>query len=229
MGLQPYGTEAVANQVNKTGIVTEAVGMSAGQAIKTISFYCMFICGGLLALGANFNYQVPGFVNSIGYSPLVGGSVASTVMIGAIIGKFVLGYLNDKIGVKGASIVGLADGMLAMVLMLLAKMHIYLLYTGAFLFGFGFAMLTVVPPLIVRLIFGQKDYSAIYSYLSTIQAVMGAIAVFGFGWLYDVTNTFASSLIIVGASYAVCLVLIFIALKAGKSILESENKVQLRT
>lgn len=69
---------------------------------------------------------------------------------------------------------------MAMLLMLFGKVDVNLLYTGALLYGFGYAMLTVEPPLMIKTLFGQKDYSAIYSYISTMQAMLGAIAVFIF-------------------------------------------------
>lgn len=71
--------------VNQNG---EPAGATAAQAIKAPAFYCLLLCAGLLTIAANLNYQIPGYVKSIGYSPLIAGTVASTIMIGVIIGKF---------------------------------------------------------------------------------------------------------------------------------------------
>ncbi|SHN88271.1 MFS transporter [Desulfitobacterium chlororespirans] len=223
MGLQPYGAE----EVKPGSVAPELTGVSASAALKTPSFYLMFFTGALLALTCNFNAHIPGYLTSIGYPAMVAATVASTVMIGVIVGKVSLGVLNDKFGLKFASTFGLLGGILAMVLMLLGQANVYLIYVGAFCYGLGYSMLTVEPPLILKAIFGQKEFSSIYSYITTTQAIVGAASVFIFGLIFDLTQSFAADLIIVGAAYLISLIFIFAALNFGKNLQSKKNTVEM--
>lgn len=214
IGLQPYGSGEAASG----GQAPVLTGVSAAKALKTPSFYLMFFTGALLALNANFNPHLPGYLISLGYPGMIAATVTSTMMIGVIIGKIGLGILNDKFGLKFASAIGLLGGFLAVVLLLMGKSSVNLIYIGSFCLGIGLSMLTVEPPLILKAIFGPKEFSAIYSYVTMIQAIVGAAAVSIFGLIFDLTKSFAVDLIIVGIAYLVCLLFIFTALNLSKNL-----------
>ena len=52
----------------------------------------------------------------------------------------------------------------------------YILYSGAFIFGAFYATAVVLVPVIVRQSFGSRDYSVIYSRVSTVFNLIAAFA-----------------------------------------------------
>lgn len=217
MGLLPYGAEEV-----KAGApaAPAATGMSAAAALKTPSFWLMFVVCALLALTVNFNALIPGFITSIGQPAMVAATVASTVMFGVMLGKILLGVLNDKFGLKVASAFGLLGGTLSMILFLINGGNVILLYAGGFCYGLGFAMISVMPALLLKGIFGTKEFSAIYGNITIAQAIVGALSVAIFGFIFDLMKSFSLDLVIVGAAFILALLFVITALNLGKNLYE---------
>ena len=57
-----------------------------------------------------------------------------------------------------------------------------------FLFGWAYAGVTVETALLVRTVFGSKDYSQIFSNISIALALGGAVMAGGWGYLADVLD-----------------------------------------
>lgn len=212
-GMQAYGAEEA-----KDAPAVKLTGVSLTRALKAPSYYLVLISAALFAFGTNLNMHIPKFLTSIGYNPMVGATVASTVMIGVIIGKVALGALNDKFGMKVASGIALLAGTLGMVLFLMGKGNVAFVYLGAVGYGFGYAMYTVEPPLIVKTLFGLREFSSLYSYVSMVGSLVGAFAVFLYGFLFDLTKSYSTDLIIVGAMYVISLMIVILAVNSGKNL-----------
>jgi hypothetical protein len=56
---------------------------------------------------------------------------------------------------------------------------------GGFLFGWAYAGVTVETALLVRTVFGSKDYAKIFSNVSIALALGGAVMAGGWGYLAD--------------------------------------------
>ena len=59
---------------------------------------------------------------------------------------------------------------------------------GAFLFGWAYAGVTVETALLVRSVFGTKDYSKIFSNISIALALGGAVMAGAWGYLADILD-----------------------------------------
>jgi len=212
MGLKPYGAEESPLAEGKKGEVT---GMTMQQAFKSILFPLVLVYAALGSFGAGF----PNFLSSIAVSlgkPLsYGATMASMSMIGNIAGKLILGWINDKMGVKNAS--------LASVLFLLVC-HIclfagvqggigILLTAGAFLSGTAMSLSAVMVPLVAKAIFGERDYSSIYSYVSMGSSLAVAAASSVVGFTYDIFGTYAVSSVIAIVIYLICVFSVLIMFK----------------
>jgi len=60
-----------------------------------------------------------------------------------------------------------------------------LMTVGGFLFGWAYAGVTVETALLVRTVFGTKDYSKIFSNISIALALGGAVMAGGWGYVAD--------------------------------------------
>lgn len=177
MGLKPLGDK-------ETTIENQKSGVSYQAAIKSPVFYSLLVFAFLMIAVSTLNLFLPSYVTSIGYSIEQSAFVASAVMIGVTIGKIALGYLNDRspiLGVAMASILGIVG----FILLIFGQSQIALVIIGAFLFGWAYAAVTVQTALLVRTVFGSKDYSKIFSNISIALALGGAVMVGLWGYLAD--------------------------------------------
>jgi hypothetical protein len=84
------------------------------------------------------------------------------------------------------------------------------------LFGWAYAGVTVETPMLVRAVFGSKDYAKIYSNVSIAFAAGGAIMSGGWGLLADFT-TFRFILSLGIVFLTICGVIGVLALKVRKT------------
>ena len=69
------------------------------------------------------------------------------------------------------------------------------LLVGAFLFGSHNALISVGYPLIVRSLYGNKDYSKIFSNLMTVNGLMGGISGTIISFVYQALGSYQAALI----------------------------------
>ena len=91
-------------------------------------------------------------------------------------------------------------------------------YAGMAIFGFGYAGLTVIAPMLTRGTFGPRNYSQIYSWVSTGIFIATAISFTVYGLIYDNTGSYDGCFMVVIALYVVAAVLIPFTLKAGDKL-----------
>lgn len=179
-GLRPFGDKKETQETQKTG-------MDYSEALKTPVFYALLIFAFLMIAVSTLNLFLPAYVTSIGFSVEESAFVASAIMLGVTIGKVALGYINDKSSLSGV-FTSNGLGILGFVLLLMGQEEMAWLTIGGFLFGWAYAGVTVETALLVRSVFGTKDYSQIFSNISIALALGGAIMAGGWGYLADYIN-----------------------------------------
>ena len=168
VGLQPYGAE-----IAEDGTVEKAKGLSASKAMKSPVFYAVFIYAGIINFLTIIAPQFPSYMRSLGAAGTVAYDVAVVTMITAFVAG-VAGILLVWLGVQSE----------------------IALYAGACIYGFFFASAVVLCPIVVRQVFGTREYSEIYSRVSVFVNLMGA-----FGatiWAFLGSNFGYDSVFIVG-------------------------------
>lgn len=91
---------------------------------------------------------------------------------------------------------------------------------GGFLFGWAYAGVTVETALLVRTVFGSKDYSQIFSNISVALALGGAVMAGGWGYLSDFID-FKFILLTGIALLVISGIIGFYALRASQSVVGS--------
>lgn len=179
-GLKPFGEKADTTEAAKTG-------MDYAIAIKTPVFYALMVFAFLMIAVSTLNLFMPTYVTSVGFSVEQSAFVASAIMLGVTVGKIALGYINDRSSLAGVfTSTGL--GILGFVFLLMGNESMVLMTIGGFLFGWAYAGVTVETALLVRTVFGTKDYSQIFSNISIALALGGAVMAGGWGYLVDFLN-----------------------------------------
>lgn len=197
VGLQPYGAE-----IAEDGTVEKAKGLSASKAMKSPVFYAVFIYAGIINFLTIIAPQFPSYMRSLGAAgtvaydvAVVGGVMSVAVMVAQAISKVAMGGFADK-NAKVAMITAFVAGVAGILLVWLGVQSEIALYAGACIYGFFFASAVVLCPIVVRQVFGTREYSEIYSRVSVFVNLMGA-----FGatiWAFLGSNFGYDSVFIVG-------------------------------
>jgi MFS family permease len=166
---------------------TVKTGVDYALAIKSPVFYALIAFAFLLISVSTINLFLPAYVVNVGYSVEQSAIVASAIMLGVTVGKVALGWINDKNSGYGIfASVGL--GVIGFVFLLLGRTGIAIMSGGGFLFGWAYAGVTVETALLVRTVFGGKDYAKIFSNISIALAAGGALMAGGWGYLADLID-----------------------------------------
>ena len=187
-GLEPYGAiQKNPEQLAHNNSQNENSGIAYECAVRMFPFYAMIVFAFLMNGAATLNVFLPVYIQNIEFSLEEASFVASAAMVGVTTGKVGLGMINDRSTMMGVCVTTLL-GMSGILLLLMGHIHIILSVTGGFLFGWAYAGVSVQTPLLVREIFGNRNYARIYSNVSMAIAIGGAIAVGGWGLLADATS-----------------------------------------
>ncbi|MFD4819896.1 MFS transporter [Peribacillus butanolivorans] len=112
-------------------------------------------------------------------------------MIGQTSGKFLLGCLNDKAGIKITNFVGIGSGMTGILLILFSgNIGGISLYIGGLAFGIGYSTSTLLPPFMIKAVFGNRDYASIYPIIIAASTLAIAVGTTIYGFVYDITGSF---------------------------------------
>ncbi len=198
LNLTPYGADQVDINNNSAKKVTNETGVIKSVAIKSPAFYLVMLFTGLFGLASTVSFHVPNFVQSVGFTAVMAATGVTCVTIGQTGGKFLLGAINDRYGVKAALTVGIGGGMIGVIALLISdSFGIGMLYTGALLFGIGFSGSTLLPPVVIREVFGGRDYASIYTTIMSASTLGVAFGTTLFSYIYDSTGSYYIVFIIV--------------------------------
>ncbi|MDD6785543.1 MAG: MFS transporter [Eggerthellales bacterium] len=214
IGCKPYGGDEIDEESNKR----QKLGVKTKVAIGTVSFWCLFIFAGI----ASFNHggveqHIPGYMVQLGLGTAFGATVVSAQSAGSVADKFIMGWLNDKIGVKRTTIVELIVIMLGLAGFIFTREPI-LLIISAVAFGVQDSLMSVSLPLLIREIFGNKYYTQIHGLIRAGVGVLGTFSGVFVGWIYDTTGMFQPAFAILIALFIFDLFCVFAAYSFGKKI-----------
>lgn len=224
-GLKPIGWTEDSEGADKAAVAASATGVSASRAMKSPAFWIFLIAVCFLALGAGFNNSQPAicaeFIGGEG-AAMLGASMISAGAVGNILGKIVFGIVSDKIGPKITSAVFICFSLVAMLMwMFLVGEATYVV--AGFLFGTNNAVASVGFPLICRTIFGDKDYSKIWSRLCMGSALLGGFGTSFVAYIAQFTGSYGNAIWVGFVMFCVVILCALIAVNIGGK-LQAEEK-----
>ena len=204
--LAPYGSERTEAD-NEPELQTK--GVMAPRAMRTSAFIALAGFCGIITMNQTVYQFLPSYAYSFQSSaPQIAtltGLIASCCMAGQAIGKVFLGAANDR-SIIGGMGMGIGCGILGVALMALMPTIAPVLLLGSFAFGFAYAFPSVQTPLLVRAVFGSKDYTNIYSRVQMVGVLASAFAALFWGTIVDMPHGYA----IMFALSAVCMIITFV-------------------
>jgi len=200
IGLKPLGADK--EPAVDTASANLDKGINASRAIRTVPFWLIICSLGICALGTGFIANGPGvareFLATSSMTPdeigMLGATMVSAAAIGNLVGKATMGFVIDKAGIKAAFIIYFIIFFLAFILWLFVPNNVGLL-VGAFLLGTHACFVTVGYPLLVRVVYGNKDYARIYGRAGMINIGLGSFSASLLAYVYQAAGTYVAVII----------------------------------
>lgn len=189
--------------------IAEADGMLMRDALKTPMFWLIASTATLTVFGSSailFN-SAPFFIE-VGFTPEKAALIASFNLGMLAVGKVVVGFLSDKFGTKFGAIFSAAVFGAQFVFLAITPSNPSLFVWGAVIcYGIGGGGITVIPPLLVNALFGEKDYGNIVAAMNMATNLGAAFGGMIAGAIYDFTGSYVAFWW--AAAFAMLIVVIF--------------------
>ena len=141
---------------------------------------------------------VPAYLIEKGFDPLFSANIASAIFFVLAFAKIIIGFLNDKLGIRFSLNVGV--GAFAIAALILATLtQTWLVWVFVLFFGLSLSTLAVLIPLFARALLGSENFSR---YLGLFVAAMSAGFTIGSpisNYIFDATGTYKVIIIIYAA------------------------------
>ena len=199
-------------------------GVSAKVATKSVAFWLALLAAACLVSCATINQRIASLASARGFDPVAIGMASSIIMVGGILGKFILGAIRDKTG--NAITTGLycaAFGLVGCGLFLaVGTAGIAIFYISILIYGFGYAGLTVVPPMVVESAFGGKNFGQIYANVSIATCAASSITSYIYAAIIDSTGGYEGCFVLAMVFYAIFAVCVPLIVKLGQKLPREE-------
>lgn len=218
-GVQPLGAdESLENEeVGQEDISTQGISMKIAR--KSTAFYALVVFFFLVTSIASFSMHIPQFLIDKGFDAAETGSVMGVYLIGILVWSLIIGVLTDKIGSKVTSMVAMVVGIVAIGLLMVTT-STSVLTIGIGLFGVISAAIGTLGPALASSLFGNKEYSQIYSTASLGLAISSIVAIPVYGFIYDTYQNYSIALIAIIAMLIINIVCVLIAFQSKNKLVK---------
>ena len=194
VNMEPYGYEAYIKykeeHPDKAVVIqsSEHIDHHSAEIVLTLLMTIMvYIIAGLMQ-------HLPSLAASIGLSAASGALMVSFASAANIVSKLLYGAVNEKAGPFKTSGAYALISAAAMAVMLTVHQPL-VMAVSSFVFGFTFANSSTAISIIVRKVFGMEQYTRIYPLMSFAGSSANAFSVGLLGFMYDLTGTYATVLL----------------------------------
>lgn len=193
-------------------------GKTLAQAMRTPEFYFAVLSTVLVVLASSAI-----LANSVAYFVGCGieeGRAASLhgLLLGSLIlGKPVMGAVTDRLGIKASAVfttVIFAATFASLFIMPNAPGALVFLVIACY--GLGGPTITIIPPLMVNGLFGDKDYGTLVGVMNMATSIGGAFGGTVAAKVYDMTGSYSSFWVVACIAVLCAAVCRFIAFKLVK-------------
>lgn len=166
MDLQPYGKEFYVQPEDGDEEQMERVQLTFSDSIKKPFFILLIVGAVFVGISNNAGLgQFPPVITNL-HGATVAATIISVYSAVGIVGKLVLGQMNDLKGIVVSTLYASITLAFSYFLMLFSG-NILIVYLMAVFFGMGNAIGTVLPPLITSAIYSTDQYSTAYGYVNS--------------------------------------------------------------
>ena len=217
VGLEPYGHgEETAVSTKKKNVPASNWNATLKEARKTPILWMFAVGAFLIYFTACFMGHMSYYLQGVGFDAAAVASYISLYSVVAIIGKLVLGRIFDRFGPKIGILFGCGTFFLFLVAFIFVQGSPMMLYFAAVMYGFGTCTATVAIPIMTTSVFGAKNYSELYGFVSAFTMAGSAIGSSAIGFLYDLTGSYRPALTVLAILTALTIVIMFVCINMGQ-------------
>lgn len=203
VGQLPY----VEDETKGESLNSQAREFSLQEAIQTGQFWLVcviFLCFGFI-LYTIMVHIVPHAID-LGISPIIAANII--VIIGGVnaVGRIIIGYSSDKIGVKPSLLISFILMGTALLWVMAAK-EAWMLYLFAIIFGFGYGGLAALTSTVTAELFGLRSLGAIVGVVMFSFTLGGAIGPLLAGSIFDISGSYKPAFLACAAVSATGIIL----------------------
>lgn len=217
-GLRPYGAEEMDSKSSMNTAKGSEKGVTLAVAKKSSAFYGLVIFFFLVTSIASFSAHIPTFLMNKGFDVTFAGNIMGTFMIGVLIGSLLIGFLTDRIGSKNTALLAMGLGLIAMCLLLFSVTSTLIITIAVGLFGMVSSSIGTLGPALTSSLFGNKEYSQIYSNASLGLAISSIVALPAYGYVFDFTGSYNIALYSIIIMLIINIIIIIMAFKGKKKL-----------
>ena len=211
----PYGAEFV-EEKSETIKIHSLRGVTLREALKLPIFWMVMIVFFLVGICvAPINTNVPGHFETIGMDAETIALIISMIYFVLIFYKIIMGYINDKLGIKAVVLIE-CIAFAASVAFLILSRHVIAGFIFAVLFGIAYTWLTIPQPLMIKAFFGQKDFVLILGIGIGVMQIAAAVSTTLVAKVYDKTGTYIPAFTFLIIVMLLVIALIFIMFNIHK-------------
>lgn len=198
--------------------IADKKGKTLAEAMRTPEFYFALLSTVLVVLASSAI-----LANSVAYFVGCGiaeGRAASLhgLLLGSLIlGKPVMGFITDKLGIKASAVLStviFAATFASLFIMPGAPGSLVFLVIACY--GLGGPTITVIPPLMINGLFGDKDYGTLVGVMNMATSIGGAFGGTVAAKVYDMTGSYSSFWVVACIAVLCAALCRFIAFKLLK-------------
>lgn len=190
VGALPYGWDPAEHDGESAVEQVGTQGVPLDRALKSVSFVALFVFAGIAVwIGSGFDSHLPGYAESRGLDPMLAAWVVTSLQLGSFTEKMIMGFVNDKFGVRRTVYIEFVVVSIGVLGLIFAQAP-WQFFVAGFLFGVQDSFTSISVPLMVREVFGPKDYARIYAWVRTGSGLVGSCAVWMVGLSYDLAGTY---------------------------------------
>ena len=166
-------------------------GTSKKDALKSHRFYLAVALMCILSIGSCISQHLPSVLGEMGHDTAQIGIMVSVMTAASAVGTVAEGTICGGLGIKKTML-----GVLVIyaVGFLLMRFRIGVYVALAFL-AFGSGSIGTLMPVVVRRIFGGRDYAAIWSVVISCSSVASFVAAPAWGTVYDLSGSYGPGLL----------------------------------
>lgn len=189
LGMILMGNQEMPQYSKANGAV--GLGMTRAEALKSPKLYLQMAVIVVISACCGLQQQLPSLLGSMGYTAAEVSVMISAMTIFLALGKFGQGLLYGKIGVEKGGILT----MTAFAAGGLALLFKALVWPGLLLLAVGFGVYTTLLPMVVRRVFGSREYASIWALITTVGCAGTFVGYPMWGTIYDLTGNYTLGLV----------------------------------
>lgn len=172
------------------------LSISEKEATRSISFILLVVFMIAMTGVAVFIQHIPTYGTLLGYTVNQRGFALSLNAIGSAIGAITIGIICDKIGGIKTCYGIIILWLIAVIGFLFSRSNFVIFAIAAFIHGLGNSSIMVVPPILVLLFYGRKDYERILAKVAIGAPLASIFLIPVYGFIYDATKSYTYVLFI---------------------------------